>query len=125
MADDAAYKRFFFDAQRRNFSRCMPPTLACNEKPIRAHSIQNARVIELIQSDGHVMMPRYRIKDDKPVLELVKISRNEASTFTGLCGTHDREIFNAIRPACQCKCSRRYACCRPSQSYEIIAEAPA
>jgi hypothetical protein len=96
MADDAAYKRFFFDAQRRNFSRCMPPTLACNEKPIRAHSIQNARVIELIQSDGHVMMPRYRIKDDKPVLELVKISRNEASTFTGLCGTHDREIFNAI-----------------------------
>jgi hypothetical protein len=47
MAEDAKYKRFSFEAQKRNFSRCLPPTLACNEKPIRAHSIQNSRVIEL------------------------------------------------------------------------------
>jgi hypothetical protein len=96
MAEDAKYKRFFFEAQKRNFSRCLPPTLACNEKPIRAHSIQNSRVIELIQGHGHVMMPRYRIKNDKPMLELAKIGRNEASTFTGLCEKHDGEIFKVI-----------------------------
>lgn len=96
MADDAVYKKFFFEAQKKNFSRCLPPTLACSGIPVRSHSIQNSRVIELIQSDGHVMVPRYRIRNDEAKLELAKVGRNEASTFTGLCAKHDGEIFKLI-----------------------------
>jgi hypothetical protein len=53
-------------------------------------------VLDLIHADGQVLMPRYRIEGDKPVLELAKIGRNLASTFTGLCSKHDNEIFKII-----------------------------
>jgi len=70
--------------------------LTCDGKPIDAHSIQNAKVLELIQTDGHVLMPDFRLVNGEPKLELVKIGRNDASTFTGLCSKHDTELFKAI-----------------------------
>ena len=66
MAEDARYRSFFFKRQKRNFEGCLHPSLTCKRPPIRAHSIQNERVLDLIQQDGHVMMPRYKIKGDKP-----------------------------------------------------------
>jgi hypothetical protein len=96
MAEDARYRSFFFKTQKKNFEACLHPSLTCKRPPIRAHSIQNQRVLDLIQQDGHVMMPRYVIKGDKPVLEFESIGRNQASTFTGLCSQHDTELFKII-----------------------------
>jgi hypothetical protein len=96
MAEDAAYRSFFFKAQKRNFEGCLHPSLTCKRPPIRAHSIQNQRVLDLIHQDGHVMMPRPKIKDDEPALEFQRIGRNQASTFTGLCSQHDTELFKVI-----------------------------
>ena len=71
--------------------------LDCDKEPIRAHSIQNARVLDLItQTDGHVFMPRYRLVNGEPKMEFAKVGRNEASTFPGLCSKHDTELFKAI-----------------------------
>jgi hypothetical protein len=86
----------FIQAQKKTHERCLHGNLTCEGKPIAAHSIQNAQVLELIQTDGHVLMPDFRLVDGEPKLELVKIGRNDASTFTGLCSKHDTELFKSI-----------------------------
>lgn len=86
----------FAKAQKKGFEKCLPPSMDCVEEPIRAHSIQNARVLDLIQTDGHVIMARYRLVSGEPKMEFAKVGRNEASTFTGLCSKHDTELFRAI-----------------------------
>jgi hypothetical protein len=96
MAEDATYRSFSFKTQKKNFEGCLHPSLTCKRPPIRAHSIQNRRVLDLIQQDGHVRMPRYKIKGDKPVLEFESVGRNQASTFTGLCSQHDTALFKVI-----------------------------
>jgi hypothetical protein len=88
--------QLFAKAQKKGFAKCLPPSVDCDEEPIRAHSIQNARVLDLIQTDGHVVMPRYRLVNGEPKMEFAKVGRNDASTFTGLCSKHDTELFKAI-----------------------------
>jgi hypothetical protein len=88
--------RLFAKAQKKDYARCLPPSMDCDEEPIRAHSIQNARVLDLIQTDGHVLMPRYKLVKGELVMEFAKVGRNDASTFTGLCSKHDTELFKAI-----------------------------
>jgi hypothetical protein len=86
----------FAKAQKKGFAKCLAPSMDCDEEPIRAHSIQNARVLDLIQTDGHVLVPRYKLVNGDPKMEFAKVGRNEASTFTGLCSKHDTELFKAI-----------------------------
>jgi hypothetical protein len=88
--------QLFVKAQKEDFAKCLPPSMDCDEKPIRAHSIQNARVLDLIQTDGHVRLPQYKLVKGKPKLEFGKVGRNDASTFTGLCSKHDTELFKEI-----------------------------
>jgi hypothetical protein len=88
--------QLFAKAQKKGFAKCLPPSMDCDEEPIRAHSIQNARVLDLIQTEGHVLMPRYKLANGEPKMEFAKVGRNEASTFTGLCSKHDTELFKAI-----------------------------
>jgi hypothetical protein len=94
MAEDARHRSFFFKKQKKSFESCLHPSLTCKRPPIRAHSIQNQRVLELIQQNGHVIMPRYKIKGDNSVLEFERLGRNQASTFTGLCS--DRGAVRSI-----------------------------
>lgn len=96
MAEDPTYRSFFFKTQKKNFEGCLHPSFTCKRPPIRAHSIQNRRVLDLIQQDGQVRMPRYKIKGDKRALEFESVGRNQASTFTGLCSQHDNALFKVI-----------------------------
>src|SRR5262249_55137686 len=41
-------------------------------------------------------MPDFRLVNGEPRLAFVKIGRNDASTFTGLCSKHDIELFKSI-----------------------------
>jgi hypothetical protein len=86
----------FVEAQQTDCARCLPPSMDCDEAPIRAHSIQNARVLDLVQTDGHVLMPRYKLSGGELKLEVAKVGRNDATTFTGLCAKHDAELFKEI-----------------------------
>jgi hypothetical protein len=88
--------QLFVKAQKEDYARCLPPSMDCDGEPIRAHSIQNARVLDLIQTDGHVLMSQYKLVKGEPVMKFEKVGRNEASTFTGLCAKHDTELFKAI-----------------------------
>jgi hypothetical protein len=37
---------------------CLAPGIGCEAEAIRAHSVQNATTIELLQRDGHVVAPK-------------------------------------------------------------------
>ncbi len=77
-------------------NRCIAPGMACEETAIRAHSIQNSRVLDLLCSDGHVVAPHRSTFNKRPKISFEKVGRNRASTFTGLCAAHDAKLFRTI-----------------------------
>jgi len=87
----------FFDIKNGRFDRCLEPTMVCEQRAIRAHSIQNRHTLELLQAAGHVVALRPRATGDQPpTIDFELIGRNNASTFAGFCGEHDRFIFAPI-----------------------------
>lgn len=68
----------------------------CTNKPIRAHSIQNSHVLDLLVSEGHVVSPQLSFTGGTLKIEFKKAGRHSASTFTGFCSEHDRDIFREV-----------------------------
>lgn len=70
--------------------------MQCLKKAIRAHSVQNAGVFDLLSERGHIVALRPASLKDASSIRFERIGRNKASTFTGLCTAHDNEIFRPI-----------------------------
>jgi len=90
-------RSLYYKMRNSKFSRCLEPTMTCKNKAIRAHSIQNSRVLDLLSDNGHVTSFALKVDNNtgpRPSLEL--IGRNKASTFLGLCSEHDNNIFHDI-----------------------------
>ena len=86
-----------FELQKLSLRRCLEPSEACSKPPIRAHSIQNATVLNKLCCDGHVIMPRLKAQSTGQTgVSFELIGRRQATTFTGLCGKHDHAIFDPI-----------------------------
>jgi hypothetical protein len=86
-----------FSLRNAEFGRCFAPPPMCPRPAIRAHSVQNSKVLDLLEANGHVIAPAIRLSAVKePEIELGLIGRNRASTFSGLCADHDRELFSPI-----------------------------
>lgn len=86
----------FFKMAKWRFEKCLEPHMTCPEKAVRAHSIQNARVFDLLSDKNHVLMFGLHLSNERPRVQLKKIGRNEASTFPGFCSQHDAEIFREL-----------------------------
>lgn len=86
----------FYKSLNWKLSKCLEPSLQCEGKAIRAHSIQNARSLDLLVEDGHVIAVRPDFRDRQPNVIFDRVGRNNASTFTGMCAQHDAEIFRAL-----------------------------
>ena len=97
---DQTHKELFsslFKIDKAGFHRCLEPTMQCQNAAIRAHSIQNSRVLDLLVDNGHVVGFKRRVDiKSGPTIEFGLIGRNEAATFAGLCADHDRAIFAPI-----------------------------
>lgn len=90
-------KKFFFKASKGQFNRCLAPGMTCRAKAIRAHSVQNSKVLDLLCRNDHVKAITKRIDKDKdPIIYFDDVSRNRATTFTGLCSEHDTEMFRPL-----------------------------
>lgn len=85
-----------FDINGLKLEKCLEPTMCCTQKAIRAHSIQNAKVLDLIQHNGHLVWLKGEFREGKPNITFKSIGRNKASTFTGFCAKHDAEIFRLL-----------------------------
>ena len=104
MSDTRSRRRIrdeLMDRMRRQLTSrydcCLWPATECSSTAIRAHSIQNSRVLDALCSDNHVVMPKVRVTPrTPPVIRFEKIGRNQATTFTGLCKVHDDELFAPI-----------------------------
>jgi hypothetical protein len=86
----------FFKTHQARFGKCLAPGLACENTAIRAHSIQNAQVIDLLQTNGHVIALRPNFSAAGPEIDFESVGRSYASTFTGLCEEHDARLFEPI-----------------------------
>jgi hypothetical protein len=78
------------------FGKCLAPCMQCQNTPIQAHSIQNARVIDLLEESGHVMALSPRFSPSGPDIRFRRIGRHVASAFPGFCNHHDTQIFEPL-----------------------------
>jgi hypothetical protein len=90
-------RRAAFDLRATSVAKCLAAPIGCDGDAIRAHSVQNARVLDLLAEDGHVVALKLRVgKDDEILVDFDRIGRNLATTFTGLCNKHDAAIFSPL-----------------------------
>ncbi len=85
-----------FELSKFTTDRCLEPTETCTRRAISAHSIQNARVLDRLCTDGHLIQPRLRARFGHPQVSFELVGRNEATTFAGVCGPHDDALFKDI-----------------------------
>lgn len=89
-------KRQIFNLQKVSVNRCFEPNELCVKSAIRAHSIQNSVILDQLSHNGHVIMPQLHSDLGKPTVVFDLMGRHKATTFTGLCGEHDAQIFRPI-----------------------------
>lgn len=78
-------------------NRCLEPSLTCTKPAIRAHSVQNAAVMDLLHRAGHVkVLTHDHHNADSFALVWRDVGRNLATTFEGFCSGHDATLFASI-----------------------------
>ncbi|WP_266204829.1 hypothetical protein [Pontibacter kalidii] len=96
MIDKRLLKSYYNSFNTKAFI-CLYPGMTCSEKPIRAHSIQNSKVFDLLSDKDHlVSIQQITNKSHAPVPSFGLIGRNKASVFEGLCQHHDKSLFKPI-----------------------------
>jgi len=94
---DGKLKKLFYSSIGFEFNKCLERSMECEGKAIKAHSIQNSNILDLLCEDGHVVQIKLSVGGDAPPEPEYKlIGRNRATTFTGLCAEHDSDIFKEI-----------------------------
>lgn len=94
---DNQLKSHLFKTLKAKYKKCLWPLEVCPNTPIGAHSIQDSKILDKIARDNHLIRPAVKtILETGPVIEFESISRHKATTFTGLCNTHDSELFRPI-----------------------------
>lgn len=97
MSKDKNLLNLFYNLLKKKAHLCLAPGMDCNAKPINAHSIQNAKIFEILHSNNHVIGLGLNVEGHKkPEIGFKYIGRNKASTFEGLCSKHDNSIFEVI-----------------------------
>lgn len=95
--NDGDLKKLFYSSINSEFNKCLERSMECENKAIKAHSVQNSNVLDLLCEDGHVIQIKLKVGGDaQPEPEYKLVGRNRATTFTGLCSTHDSDIFREI-----------------------------
>jgi hypothetical protein len=80
-----------------NVNRCLEPSGTCTRHAIRAHSVQNAAVMNLLHRDGHVKVLTHDHHNAYSfALVWQAVGRNLATTFEGFCSDHDAALFTPI-----------------------------
>jgi hypothetical protein len=92
-----------FEQQTKKHTKtCCAETLNdgfCTTKVIKAHTISKSGSLKQIAENGHVMGTRTSLNElikTEGVLVTKKVGINDASTFTGFCSYHDKELFAAL-----------------------------
>ena len=71
----------------------------CSKNIINAHTISKSGSLKEISENGHVMGTKPSLSSlikSEGKLTLEKVGINKASTFTGFCSVHDKNIFSPL-----------------------------
>lgn len=82
--------------EKTKVSKCLFSQFGgCSEKIIRAHSIQNNKILSKIATNGEVKV--FWVEAHSSLIgDLDTIGRKVATTFSGFCGAHDTKLFSEI-----------------------------
>ncbi len=96
MEIDIPLKREFQKLLKRSrVKKCLHPNKKdCSERIIKAHSIQNNKILSKISEEGKVMMIYHDNSSFNENLE--PIGKGKANTFFGFCSKHDTNLFSEI-----------------------------
>ncbi|MBP2202178.1 hypothetical protein J3E07_001619 [Methanococcus voltae] len=81
--------------KRTQYKGCLWDDENCSEKIIKAHSIQNNRILSKLADKGEVIYFE-NSPSEYGFYKLKRTGRKIATVFSGFCGYHDREIFKPI-----------------------------
>lgn len=70
--------------------------VACSEKIIKAHSLQNNKILIKLSEKDNVLMRSVKISERSFDITMEPIARSKATTFTGFCEFHDNKVFEPI-----------------------------
>ncbi len=88
------FNKFMSQINRKaKVSECFHRNSDCDERIIRAHSIQNNKILTKLSENGILKQIG---QDSFFTYDASDIGRNIATTFTGFCGKHDNDIFKHI-----------------------------
>lgn len=87
-------EQFQSTVRKSRIKECLHPKKEeYSENIIKAHSIQNNKILSKISKNGNVIMPIP--KPDNPFQLTTEYGRKRATVFTGFCGHHD-QMFSPI-----------------------------
>jgi hypothetical protein len=90
-------KNLIYTQHSMKYNKCLWPKSDCTKDCIKAHSIQNSQILDQLATNNHLIMAVARLNlDTEPEIEFKEVGRNKATTFTGLCGEHDSQLFRPI-----------------------------
>lgn len=85
-----------------NVSKCSVPEgikHECQTRIVKAHTLSKGNSLKAIAHEGHVLGLKHglsRLDKNNGRLTLERIGINQASTFTGFCSYHDKELFSCV-----------------------------
>ncbi len=85
-----------------NVSRCSVPDRMkheCKTRIVKAHTLSKSNSLNSIANSGHVLGVKHGLSSlerNNGLVTLEKIGVNQASTFTGFCSFHDKELFSCV-----------------------------
>jgi len=68
----------------------------CTEKIIKAHSLQNNKILNKLSENDKVLMRSPKMSENNFEIKMEPITRSSATTFTGFCSFHDNKVFEPI-----------------------------
>lgn len=89
-----------FEQQTKKYTKtCCAEALndgLCTTKIVKAHTISKSGSLKQIAEDGHVMGTKTNLNElikTEGIIVTKRVGINDASTFTGFCSYHDKELF--------------------------------
>lgn len=83
-------------ARQSRVKECFCAGDECSSSVIKAHSVQNNRILRQISENGHVIQLKPNKTDDNFEVKSEEIGRKVATVTTNFCGFHDTKIFQPI-----------------------------
>lgn len=95
-AEQIQFSKFLSTIKRNTkVIECLcPRKIECSGKIIKAHSIQNNKILNRISKNG--LVTQIKLEEALYTQDATKIGRKIATTFSGFCNYHDNQLFKPI-----------------------------